>query len=134
MPAKHALIKIRFVEEDEGFIKKIAEAIGCYYAKANERTYNLNRFASDIPSKMGVFAWVHKEGNECFWISTRKIWVEEARAKVMASRKRSGANCFTRDTQQAADSVSFNTQDDYEKTVSVLKLVKKCVISGDNHS
>ena len=125
MPAKNAFKKIGFVDEDEGFIKKLAKAIGCYYSKANERTYNLSRFASDIPSKMGVFAWVHKEGSECFWISTRKMWVEEARAKAMASRKRSGANCFTRDTQQADDSVSFNTQDDYEKTVSALKLIKK---------
>jgi hypothetical protein len=127
MPTKNAFKKIGFVEEDEGFIKKLAKAIGCYYSKANERTYNLNRFASDIPSKMGVFAWVHKDGNECFWVSTRKTWVEEARTKAMAARKTLGTNCFTRDTQQADDSVSFDTQDDYEKTVSVLTLVKKLV-------
>ena len=82
MPVKNALKKIGFVDEDEGFIIKLAKAIGCYYSKANERTYNLNRFASDVPSKMGIFAWVHKEGDKCFWISTRKIWVEEARTKL----------------------------------------------------
>lgn len=124
MPLKNAFKKIGFVDEDEGFIKKLAKAIGCYYSKANERTYNLNRYASDIPSKMGVFAWVHKEGHEYFWVSTRKVWVNEARIKAMASRKTRGTNCFTRDTQQADDSVSFNTQDDYEKTVSVLKMIK----------
>lgn len=117
--------KIEFVEQDEGFIKKLAKDIGCYYFKANERTYNLNKFASDIHSKMGVFAWVHKEGSDCFWISTRKIWVEKARAKAMTGKKASGTNCFTRDTQQAEDSVSFDTQDGYEKTVSVLRLIKK---------
>ena len=127
MLAKNTFKKIGFVAEDEGFIKKLAKAIGCYYSKANERTYNLNRFASDIPSKMGVFAWVHKEGSEYFWVSTRKIWVNEARTKAIAGKKTSGTDCFTRDTQQADDSVSFNTQDEYEKTVSVLKLVKQCV-------
>jgi DNA-binding transcriptional MerR regulator len=34
--------------------------------------------------------------------------------------------------QQADDSVSFNTKDDYEKTVSALKLVKQCVNTGVN--
>ena len=72
MPAKNQTITIEFTEEDDGFIEKLAKAVGCYYSKANERTYNLNRFASDVPSKMGVFAWVHKECNECFWITTRK--------------------------------------------------------------
>ena len=134
MPLKNAFKRIGFIDEDEGFIKQIAKAIGCYYSKANERTYNLNRFASDIPSKMGVFAWVHKEGNEYFWISTRKIWVEEARTNEMAGRNAPGTNCFTRDTQQADDSVVFTTQDDYEKTVSVLKLIKKCLSAGDKHS
>jgi hypothetical protein len=131
MPAKNPFKKIGFVDEDEGFIKKLAKAIGCYYSKANERTYNLNRFALDIPSKMGVFAWVHKEDNECFWITTRKTWVEEARAKAMTGRKKARTNCFTRDTQQADDSVRFSAQDDYERTVSVLKMVKKCLSTGD---
>jgi hypothetical protein len=131
VPVKNAFKKIGFVNEDEDFIKKFAKAVGCYYFKANERTYNLNRFTSDIPSKMGVFAWVHKESNDYFWVSTRKIWVEEARAKAMAGRKAQGINCFTRDTQQADDSVSFNTQDDYDKTVSILKLIKKCISAGD---
>ena len=125
MPVKNTLIKMGFVEEDEGFIKKLAKAIGCYYSKANERTYNLKRFASDIPSKMGVFAWVHKEGNECFWISTRKIWVEEARNKAMAGRKASGISCFPRDTRRTEDSVSLDTKDGYDNTVSVLKLINK---------
>ena len=125
MLAKKTTKTIDFVEQDEGFIKKLAKDIGCYYCKANERTYNLNKFDSDIHSEMGVFAWVHKEDNDCFWISTRKIWVEEAKAKVLASRKTSGINCFPRDTQHAGDSVNFDTQDGYEKSVSVLRLIKK---------
>ncbi|MFC1901723.1 hypothetical protein ACFLX3_02195 [Chloroflexota bacterium] len=125
MAVKTKTKTIEFVEQDEGFIKKLAEDIGCYYFKANEHTYNLKKFASNIHSKMGVFAWVHKEDSDCFWISTRKIWVEEARAKAMAGRKASGTNSFARDTQQAEDSVSFNVQDGYEKTVSALRLINK---------
>jgi hypothetical protein len=116
---------IEFADQDESFIKKLAKDIGCYYFKANERTYNLNKFASDIHSKMGVFAWVHKEGSDCFWISTRKIWVEEAKAKALAGRKTSRTNCFPRDTQHAEDSVYFNIKDDYEKTVRALGLINK---------
>ena len=122
MPVKSKTKTIVFGEQDEGFIKQLAKDIGCHYSKANERTYNLNKFKSDVQREMGVFAWVHKEDSSCFWISTRKIWVEEARAKAMAGRKASGTNCFTKDTQQAEDSVSFDIQDGYEKTVSALKL------------
>ncbi|MFC1917265.1 hypothetical protein ACFLXH_01250 [Chloroflexota bacterium] len=125
MQTKNRAKTIEFVEQDEGFIKKLAKDIGCHYFKANERTYNLNKFVSDIHGEMGVFAWVHKDGSDCFWISTRKIWVEEARAKAMAGRKVSGTNCFTRDTRQADDSVSFDTQDGYKKTVNALRLINK---------
>jgi hypothetical protein len=116
---------IEFIEQDEGFIKQLARDIGCYYCKANERTYNLNRYASDVRGEMGIFAWVHKEANDCYWISTRKIWVEEARAKVLTSRKKSGINCFPRDTQHAEDSVCFNINDDYHKTIMTLSLISK---------
>jgi hypothetical protein len=84
MPAKNKTKTIELGEQDEGFIKQLAKDTSCYYCKANERTSNLNKFDSDIHSEMGVFAWVHKEDDDCFWISTRKIWVEEAKAKVLA--------------------------------------------------
>ena len=116
---------VEFAEQDEGFVKQLADDIGCYYAKANTRTYNLNKFNSDIRSEMGVFAWVHKEANDCFWISTRKIWVEETKAKVLAGRKKSGINNFPRDIQHAEDSVCFDTKDDYQKTVRALSLINK---------
>ena len=125
MIAKGRTKTIEFVDQDEDFIKKLAKDIGCYYFKANERTYNLNKFASDIHSKMGVFAWVHKEGSDCFWISTRKIWVEEAKAKALAVKKVSRTNYFPRDTQHAEDSVCFDIKDDYEKTVKALRLINK---------
>ena len=125
MVTKSITKTIEFVKQDEEFIKKLTKDIGCHYLKTNTRTYSLNKFATDTRSKMGVFAWVHKEDSDCFWISTRKIWVEKARAKAMAGRKASGTNCFTRDTQQAEDNVSFDTKDGYEKTVSVLRLIKK---------
>jgi hypothetical protein len=125
MPVKSKTKTIEFGEQDESFIKKLARDIGCHYSRANERTYNLNKFHSDIHSEMGVFAWVHKEDNDCFWISTRKIWVEEAKAKILAGRKASGINCFPRDTQHAEDSVSFDTKDGYQKTVSALRLINK---------
>ncbi len=116
---------MEFVEQDEGFVKQLATDIGCYYSKANERTYNLNKFDSDVRVEMGIFAWVHKEMNDCFWISTRKIWVEEARAKALAGRKRLGIDCFPRDTQHAEDSVCFNIKDDYQKTIRALSLINK---------
>ena len=125
MLAKNQTIRMEFTEEDEGFIKKLAKAVGCYYSKANERTYNLKRRNSDIQYEMGVFAWVHKDGADSFWISTRKGWVEEAREKVLSGRNSAGTNCFPRYTQRAGDSISLGTKDDYQKTVSVLTLVKK---------
>ena len=116
---------MEFGEHDEAFIKKLAKDIGCYYCKANERTYNLNKFDSDINSEMGVFAWVHKEEHDYFWVATRKIWVEEARVKALAGRKASVINSFPSDTQHAEDSVCFGTRDGYQKTVSVLRLINK---------
>jgi len=116
---------MNFVEQDEGFIKQLAGDIGCYYCQANERTYNLNKFDSDIRGEMGVFAWVHKEDNDYFWVSTRKIWVEEAKARVLAGRKKTGIGNFPRDIQHAEDSVCFNTKDDYLKTVNALSLINK---------
>jgi hypothetical protein len=114
-----------FGENDEDFIKKLAGDIGCHYSKANERTYNLNKFKSAIQSEMGVFAWVHKEDDDYFWVATRKIWVDQAKAKILAGRKKSGINCFPRDNQHAEDSVCFDTKDDYQKAVIVLSLIKK---------
>jgi hypothetical protein len=116
---------MEFLEKDEDFIKKLAGDIGCHYSKANERTYNLCKSDSSIPNEMGVFAWIHKEEKGYFWVATRKIWVEEARAKAMAGRKKRRANCFPRDTQHAEDSVCFDIKIDYEKTVEALKLIKK---------
>jgi hypothetical protein len=114
-----------FFEQDEDFIKKLAGDIGCHYLKANERTYNLCKSGSNIPQEMGVFAWIHKEENEYFWVATRKIWVEEAKAKAMAGRKKRGINCFPRDKQHAEDSVCFDTKVDYDKAVEVLSLINK---------
>jgi hypothetical protein len=116
---------MEFGEQDEDFIKKLAGDIGCHYSKANERTYNLNKFESDINSEMGVFAWVHKEDRDYFWVATRKVWVEEAKAKALAGKKASGMSYFPRDNQHAEDSVCFDIKDDYQKTVRVLSLINK---------
>jgi hypothetical protein len=116
---------MEFLEQDEDFIKKLARDIGCYYSKANERTYNLCKSDSTIPHEMGVFAWIHKEEKDYFWVATRKIWVEAARAKAITGRKKPGINCFPRNTQHAEDSVCFDTKDDYLKTVKVLSLINK---------
>ncbi len=116
---------LEFGEQDEIFIKKFAGDIGCNYSKANERTYNLNKFKSDKQSKMGVFAWVHKEEKDYFWVATRKVWVEEAKAKLLAGRNKSGLSCFPRDNQHAEDSVCLDIKDDYQNTVQVLSLIKK---------
>jgi hypothetical protein len=123
------LVKIQtktmeFTGEDEGFIKRLTQDIGCYYSKLNERTYNLNRFDSDIRGEMGVFAWVHKEGTNSFWISTRKVWVKEAREKVLSGRNSARINCFSRDIQCAGDSINLDTKEDYQKTINILTFVK----------
>jgi len=116
---------MEFGEQDEDFIKKLAKDVGCHYSKLNERTYNLNKHASGVQSEIGVFAWVHKEENDYFWVATRKIWVEQARAKALSGRKTSRANYFSRDTQHAEDSVCFNMRDDYQKTVRALTMINK---------
>jgi hypothetical protein len=116
---------VEFCEQDEDIIKKLAGDIGCHYSKANERTYNLNKYKSDVQSKMGVFAWVHKEDSNYFWVATRKIWVEQAKAKALAGRKKSGIGCFPRDNQHAEDSVYFDMKDDYQKTVRALSMINK---------
>jgi hypothetical protein len=116
---------MEFSEHDEDFVKKLAEDIGCHYSKANERTYSLYKAKSDTAGGKGVFAWVHKEEPDYFWVATRKIWVEEARARTLAGRKKSRPSCFPRDTQHAEDSVCFNTKDDYLNTVKALSLINK---------
>ena len=125
MPVISKVKTLEFNIGDEAFIKQLSKDIGCYYSMANEHTYNLNKNNTDVQSERGVFAWVHKENDDTFWISTRKTWVDEARGQVLASRKSSGINCFPRDTKRAADSVSFDTKENYFKTVSVLKLINK---------
>ena len=116
---------MNFGEHDEVFIKKFASDIGCHYSKANEHTYNLNKFKSDVPGEKGIFAWVHKQESDYFWVTTRKIWVLEAKAKALASRRKLGVNCFSRDIQHAEDSVCLNIKDDYKNTVEVLGMINK---------
>jgi hypothetical protein len=116
---------MEFSENDEAFVRKLAGDIGCHYSKANDRTYSLHKAVSDSASGMRVFAWVHKEEADYFWVATRKIWVEEARAKILTARRKLRPNYFPRDTQHAEDSVCFNTRDDYLNTVKVLSLINK---------
>jgi len=123
MAVKNQVKSIEFDEHDGNFIKQLAKDIGCRYSKGNELSYKLNKFDSDVNGEMGVFVWVHKQENDSLWISTRKIWVEQA--KAMAGKKASGINCFPIDHQPTEDNVIFNTKDNYLKTVSVLKQVNK---------
>jgi len=125
MIAKQPRRTMEFGGQDEDFIKKLAGDIGCHYSKANERTYNLNKYKSDVQSEMGVFAWVHKEDFNYFWVATRKIWVEQAKARALSGRKKSGVGYFPRDIQHAEDSVCFDMKDGYQKTVRALSLINK---------
>jgi len=125
MTTKMPVRKMEFGEQDETFIKQLAKDIGCYYHKANIRTYSLNKLKSEVQGEMGVFAWVHKEEEDYFWVATRKIWIEAAKAKAIASRKSAKPSCFLRDTQHADDSVVLDTKDNYLKTVNSLKLINK---------
>ena len=115
---------MEFTAKDEDFIRQLSMDIGCYYCKANERTYNLNKCDSDIHSEMGVFAWVHKEDEDYFWVATRKVWVEEAKTKALEGGKASGITCFPKDAQDG-DSVCLNARNGYEETVRALILINK---------
>ncbi len=125
MIAKTPGKQIEFGEQDELFIKQLAKDIGCYYSKANIRTYSLIKNNSDVQSEMGVFAWVHKEEKDYFWVATRKIWLEAARARSVAGKRATKPSCFLRDTKLCDDSVALDTKDNYQKTVSSLKLINK---------
>jgi hypothetical protein len=115
---------MEFCNNDKDFIKHFAGDIGCHYSQANERTFNLNRFESDNQGEKGIFAWIHKE-DKYLWVATRKVWIEQAKAEALANRKTFEFNCFSRDSEHAEDSVYFNINDDYEKTVKVLSLINK---------
>lgn len=120
MPVSQTRLTIAFDEQDENFVRQLAGDIGCRYSKANARTYNLGKFASDTQAAAGVFAWVHKENKGRFWVSTRKNWLEQAKAAA----SKSDFNCFPRTTLHADDSVSLDTTSDYQKTVIVLGLIQ----------
>ncbi len=115
---------MEFTDQDEGFIRQLSGDIGCYYRKASGLTYSLNRCDSDIHSEMGVFAWVHKEGDDYFWVTTRRVWMEEARTSALAGGRASGMTCFPRYAQDG-DSVFLDASAGYQKTVRVLKLINE---------
>jgi hypothetical protein len=125
MIAKQPRRTMEFGDQDEDYIRKLAGDIGCHYSRANERTYNLHKRKTGIQGEMGVFAWVHKEASGYYWISTRKVWVEQAKAKARTGKKMSDINCFPRDNQHAEDSVCFDMKDDYLKTIRALSLINK---------
>ena len=115
---------MEFTDQDEGFIRQLSGDIGCYYNKASGRTYSLNRCDSDIHGEMGVFAWVHKEKEGYFWITTRRVWMEEAKTSALVGGRASAITCFPRDAHDG-DSVFLDTRDGYQKTVRALNLINK---------
>lgn len=115
---------MKFTMQDEDFIRQLSRDIDCYYFKANERTFNLNKYNSDIRSEMGVFAWVHKEAEDYFWVTTRKVWVEEVKTKTLEGGKALGTVCFPRDAQDG-DSVCFDARNGYQRTVRALRLINQ---------
>jgi hypothetical protein len=106
---------MEFIEQDENFIKKFCSDIGCYYTKSNKITFNLSTTDSPVPGKMGVFAWVHKEEKDYFWVATRKMWLDEARV--------TSCNTHFPPNMQDGDCISFDTKDNYQDTVRVMKLI-----------
>ena len=115
--------KMDFDEKDEAFVKQLANDIGCYYSKANPRTYSLNRHDSSVQGEMGVFAWVHKQEAAYFWVATRKVWIEAARAKENAGMVTPQASSFPRNNQRADDSVILDAKNNYDQTISSLRLI-----------
>ncbi len=115
---------MEFTEQDEDFIRQLSGDIGCFYRKASERTYSLNKCDSDIHGEMGVFAWVHKESEDYFWVTTRRVWMEEAKTSALTGGRASGMACFPRDALDG-DSVFLDTRAGYQKTVRALKLINE---------
>ena len=127
MITKQPTRTLAFEEKDEELVSKLAADIGCYYSKANDRTYNLNQFDAAGQGEKGVFAWVHKKEKNCLWVSTRIAWVEQARTMVMVGRNKSGLNCFPKQDRHAEDSLSLDIREDYDKSVRLLTLINKAV-------
>ena len=115
---------MEFTDQDEGFIRQLSGDIGCYYRKASGSTYSLNRSDSDINGKMDVFAWVHKQDDDYFWVATRRVWMEEASTSALAGGSASPMTRFPGDNHDG-DSVSLDAKDGYQKTVRLLKLIKE---------
>ena len=115
---------MEFTVQDEDFIRQLSRDIDCYYCRANERTYNLNKCNSGIRSEMGVFAWVHKEAEAYFWVATRKVWVEEAKTRALDGGKALGITCFPKDAQDG-DSVCLDAKNGYQQTVRALRLINQ---------
>ena len=106
---------IEFIEQDEQFIKQISKEVGCHYCKINKLTFNLSTFDTALPGNRSVFAWVHKEEKDYFWVATRKSWLDEA-------RNVSATTHFPLNTQDG-DTISFDITEKYDDTIRVLKLL-----------
>lgn len=115
---------VKFCENDLGFVARLAVDVGCHYAKANDITYSLNQSDSAVQGEMGTFAWVHKESEDSFWVSTRKMWVKEARARALSGGTTAAIGFLPKDDHMG-DSVCLDAREDsYRKTVNALKLIK----------
>ena len=106
---------LEFIEQDEEFIKQIAKDVGCHYCKTNKLTFYLSTLNTATPSKASIFAWVHKGDKESFWVATRKSWLDKA-------RNASNSTHFPLDIQDS-DTISFDTAENYDDTIRVLKLL-----------
>ena len=124
MVTKKPTRNMEFTAQDEGFIRQLSGDIGCFYRKASETTYSLNRHDSDTTGEMGVFAWVHKEGDDYFWVATRRVWIDEARTRALTGGSASPILTRFPGDNHDGDSVSLDAKDGYRKTVSLLKLIK----------
>ena len=124
MAAKQPARTIEFTVLDEDFIRQLSSDIDCYYCKTNERTYNLTKYNSSIRSEMGVFAWVHKEAEDYFWVATRNVWVKEAQARAREGGKALEVTGFPRDIQDG-DSVCLDAKNGYQQTVRILRQINQ---------
>jgi hypothetical protein len=117
MKAEKQRKSVEFIEEDENFVRQLSKDIGCYYRKTNKITFNLSTSETRIPGKVSIFAWVHKGEKDCFWVVTKKSWLDEARN---ISR-----NTHFPPNIQDGDCISLDARDNYNDTVRVLKLLNK---------
>ncbi|MFC2065913.1 hypothetical protein ACFLUO_02465 [Chloroflexota bacterium] len=62
-----------FDSDDAGFIEQLCRDAGCYHhIGGSGYIESLQNYDSNVPRKMGVFAYLHKNSGGYYWVATPK--------------------------------------------------------------